>query len=695
MPELASLSKCPRCLLQQLSVATACPSCGYLPSAALFAQQKAQQRRQNLLWAKIALLMSPVLVLAFVIASLSMVLRSTFAYREALRLASSSADVQAVLGSGVHPRLPVLVLGWTFSAYSTQFSEFSVALTGSKASGRLYAVANSGPAGVAFSRLAFISNSTAEKIDLTPSAGRLALPQVPTKHVFLVPLGLDANQPLDWAPAYYKARMGIEVTILPPASMLPTQVNLLRKQLDAESVVEYLKELHPEVVADPSAVLVGITSHDLYIPSFDWDYAENFRHDGRFAIISSARFRPFFIFDRLNPEWFHSRFRKMLTKNLVVLCFDLPLSSDYTSLLSGAVRTGQQIDMMGDSLIGTAGRWHPLLQSGGPNVVIYSVLGKPLVWRLAYSREALPQVSSHVFDANVALGLFSDRVVDFLFDGDDSVQFRRVYRNQDPRSRSFGIGASHSLDIFLVGEMGVYGELILEDGARVHYDHVPTGPSGSSDAYVERGDTAGPFSRSVATFSANTWTIALRDGSRLYFPYRPKALEQYVTVLTGFTDTRGRKYEMMRDAKGHLLSLTTPTGKWLHFENDSENRIRHISDSQGLSADYVYDQRGCLTTVTTSEGTEDRYSYDDKGQMLAVSRGSDPPIVVNEYTSFGQIASQKMADGGMFVFHYMQDPSARGTALIPDLITEPNGLLTHIKYNSQDYLQSLPTLPPH
>jgi hypothetical protein len=46
----------------------------------------------------------------------------------------------------------------------------------------------------------------------------------------------------------------------------------------------------------------------------------------------------------------------------------------------------------------------------------------------------------------------------------------------------------------------------------------------------------------------------------------------------------------------------------------------------------------------------------------------------------------RMADGGMFVFHYLQDPSARGTALIPDLITEPNGLLTHIKYNSHDYL---------
>jgi hypothetical protein len=45
----------------------------------------------------------------------------------------------------------------------------------------------------------------------------------------------------------------------------------------------------------------------------------------------------------------------------------------------------------------------------------------------------------------------------------------------------------------------------------------------------------------------------------------------------------------------------------------------------------------------------------------------------------------RTADGGMFVFHSMQDPSARGTSLIPDLITEPNGLLTHIKYNSHDY----------
>lgn len=114
MPELASLSKCPRCLTQQLSVAMTCPSCGYLPSAALFARQKAQRRRQNLLWAKIALLISPVLVLAFVIASLSMVLRSTFAYREALRLASCPPTFRQSWALGFIPGFLFLSLAGRF-----------------------------------------------------------------------------------------------------------------------------------------------------------------------------------------------------------------------------------------------------------------------------------------------------------------------------------------------------------------------------------------------------------------------------------------------------------------------------------------------------------------------------------------------------------------------------------------------------
>ena len=38
-----------------------------------------------------------------------------------------------------------------------------------------------------------------------------------------------------------------------------------------------------------------------------------------------------------NPEWVNSRLQKLLTKNITMLYFGLPMSSDYTSLLSAGV----------------------------------------------------------------------------------------------------------------------------------------------------------------------------------------------------------------------------------------------------------------------------------------------------------------------------------------------------------------------
>src|SRR6266403_1854832 len=86
--------------------------------------------------------------------------------------------------------------------------------------------------------------------------------------------------------------------------------------------------------------------------------------NGRFAVVSSARLKPFSFLAKKNPEWSASRLKKMLTKNIAMLYFDLPKSSDYTSLLSGGVLSGDQVDFMSGSIIGAEGRWDPFINSG-------------------------------------------------------------------------------------------------------------------------------------------------------------------------------------------------------------------------------------------------------------------------------------------------------------------------------------------
>ncbi len=292
----------------------------------------------------------------------------------------------------------------------------------------------------------------------------------------MIPLGLNDGEPLDWAPDYYQAKFGIDVVVLPAVPLPEKLVDPRRNQVDSESCVEYLRKLHPELDADPSALLIAVTSRDIYIPSFNWRFAENYRYDGRFAIVSSARLRPPAIMSRWNPEWLHSRHKKMLTKNVVMLYFDLPMSSDYTSLLSGGVLSGPEVDLMGETIIGAERTWDSFINGDEPTVTIYSVPGRPSLWRMTDSDEALPQHAAHVFRADLAKGLFIDRTADFRLEGEYPLLFTRSYRNQDNMSRSFGIGASDSLDIFLAGQMGVYIDLVYENAPPFRTRPAQAGP---------------------------------------------------------------------------------------------------------------------------------------------------------------------------------------------------------------------------
>jgi len=49
--------------------------------------------------------------------------------------------------------------------------------------------------------------------------------------------------------------------------------------------------------------------------------------------------------------------------------------------------------------------------------------------------------------------------------------------------RPFGIGANDSLDIFLVGRMGVEVELVNEAGGRIRFNHIDRRMGDGGDTY--------------------------------------------------------------------------------------------------------------------------------------------------------------------------------------------------------------------
>jgi len=562
-----------------------------------------------------------------------------------------------------------------------------VSIAGSLGSGRLYGVANSINGEWEFSRLVLVPTKGGGKIDLTPTPPQLPLKPENHKTVYLVPFGLSPDQSLDWAPAYYKAMFGADVRILPAITPTPSEEDSTRHQLIAEKCIDLILRSHRDLAADPSVILVGVTSQDMFISGLDWTYAENYRDGSRFAIVSSARLQPTDFPGKWNLELLNSRLQKMLSKNLAILYFDLPLSNDYTSLLSAGVLSGKEIDYMNETVLGSEGYWDSYLYDGEPMVTLTFDQGKPPIWDFG-DGGPIEDVTAEQFTADMAIGLFIQRKMDFYFDDDYPLKFTRVYRNQDDRSRPFGVGANDSLDIFLVGQMGSYIDLIGDDGSRSRFVHVPAKPGAPPQLYLAKdGDYA------EAVYERGVWTITSRDGWTYFFPYRPRARMTQVTVLTGFSDPEGHKYAMIRNDSGDLLSVTTPSGKWLHFEYDNSHRISRIVDSQGRSVRYEYDADGRLVHVSDSNGHSEIYAYNDRNEMLSVADGAGGPMLLNQYTSSNLISNETLADGRHFDYGY-----TLGTRMVirQSFFTDPAGLMTYFDYapDGNGYVQSLPTRPP-
>lgn len=673
-----SAFKCPSCSSFSSS-AISCSNCGYVFAAPPPASASRGSSR-TIKWHFLAHLLWLLVPLYFY----GRLLQSG-AYLTSLDLAESSPLLQEVLGRAIHAKgFPI---GSALPRYGSDFAEWSITLEGSRGSGRLFGVANSIGGEWEFSRLTLVPSNGQGKIDLTPMPHQASLAANDRKTVYLVPLEPLSEDSLKWAPAYYKALFGVDVRLLEPIALSASEEDQARHQLVAEKCVDHMVRSHPDLADDPSAILIAVTSRDMFISDFDWKYAENLRLGGHLAIVSAARLQPTDYPGKWNEELLNSRLQKMITKNLAILYFNLPLSNDYTSLASAGVLSGEEVDYMTTKIIGAEGQWDPFPNAREPVVTITVSPGKPIVWD-SNGGSLLRGLASGDFSADLAIGLFTQRKVDFYFDDDAPLEFTRVYRNGDDTSRPFGIGANDSLDIFLVGRMEYEIDLVNEGGGRVHFVHVDPKPGDPPELYRAR---SGPFIQAVYNNTSSVWRVTSKDGWTYLFPYRPQAPGMHVTVLTGFIDPKGREYKMVRNDAGDLLSVTTPSGKWLHFEYDGAHRIRSIADSRGRTVQYIYDSGGRLIRVIPSDGDADAYTYNDRNQMVTAAYGSGRPFLINRYTSSNLISDQILSDGRHFEYSY-----TFGTRMTisQSLFKDPSGLITYFDYRPNGYVQSLPAPPP-
>src|SRR5262249_54019774 len=129
---------------------------------------------------------------------------------------------------------------------------------------------------------------------------------------------------------------------------------------------------------------------------------------------------------------------------------------------------------------------------------------------------------------DLSTGLFVHRQTDMVLPDVIPIVMTRTYRTNDTGSRPFGIGASHSYEMFLIGDQANYSyvDLILPDGARIHFNRTSPGTYADGATFIHT-STPTIFYQSVLTghvivgpSGANFWDLKLKDGTLLKFTSR-------------------------------------------------------------------------------------------------------------------------------------------------------------------------------
>ena len=122
-----------------------------------------------------------------------------------------------------------------------------------------------------------------------------------------------------------------------------------RRQLVAEALIALMRREYPREAEDGSAILVGITAHDLYIAGYTkWRWAFSYRMGERFAVVSTARMDDAAWGGAPDAQRLEARLRKMVTRNLGILYFGLDQTSDRRSVMFGPILGLADLDSTGD-----------------------------------------------------------------------------------------------------------------------------------------------------------------------------------------------------------------------------------------------------------------------------------------------------------------------------------------------------------
>ena len=633
--------------------------------------------------------------------------RSSPLVLEAVTRANKHPKTEALLGRPVYP-------GWLARGYvrsdETGWSEGKIwiPVTGVKAGGMLYARGGQADSPWVFSELRLIHDDGRSVDLLAPIPQPSLISLRPHARVYIVPLGGVQGLGLDELPEFYRSRYGLSVTLLDPIPLEPTVRNNARRQLIFEELTKLMHARLPHLAKDKSAYLIGVTDEDMYIRNNNWNFAYSaYDPPLRAGMVSSRRFIP----DPLagNETLLRARVRKMVSRTMGFVVFDLPRSDDPSSVMYRDLYGSASADLMSDSFEGlgaravvdefqTAHGMRPQEAELLPDVAGFDyakVDGRYPCLRISKIRNGekivltptLTKCTQGVYlgenvdeiEVDLRNGNLITRTTDLFRPGAIPLAATRCYRAFDHASRTLGRNTTLSWDMFPVGSRQPYTfmEIIACDGNSLRYERISKG-TGYADAVYEHRATATGFLASRFSWNGNGWDLKLRDGSLYLFPesyYAKKAIDG---ALIGFRDGRGQAVHIERGERRTLKQIASPDRRSIAFEHDSADRIFQAEDDQNQKVSYLYDHGGRLTEVRGK--TTVRYAYHNTYLIHIEENGQR--VAEFDYDRRGRLSELKLSDGRLYRFDYQYD-AGDTKKVVRSTVTSPDGSISKFEIPAQ------------
>jgi predicted Zn-dependent protease len=695
--------RCNNCGVTLSSETSLCPACG--------APASESKSRHSIVKRVVSWRHFRHLLIALILLLLPHVphINKIFPYR--LLLPTSPLVLEAVTRANQHPGTGALLgrpvsAGWLSRGYvwsdETGWSEGKmwIPVSGVKGNGMLHARGGQADSPWVFSELRLIHDDGRVLDLLLPVAQTSLVPLPKQVRIYIVPMGHVQGLGLDELPAFYRNQYGLAVELLEPVSLEPTARNSARGQLIFGELIELLHRRLPNLAKDKSAFLIGVTDEDMYIRGNNSNFAYTaYDPPQRVGVVSSHRFIPYPLAGQENL--LRSRIRKMVSRTIGFVVFNLPWSNDPSSVMYKDLYGAASADLMSDRFEGLGVRAvvdefksahgmpaQPAEMLPDAAKFDYSkVDGRHPCLRISKTQETAPggldvaltkcergvYLDQELDEIEVDLrGNLITRTTDLFVPGALALSTTRCYRAWDSHSRTFGQNTAFSWDLFPVGSRQpyTYMEIIPCDGNGLRFERISKG-TGYADAVYEHRTTNTAFLGSRITWNGNGWDLKLRDGSLYLFPDSYYGKRSADGALSGFRNAEGSTVKIERPNRRNLKKISTAEHRWIAFEYDMADRIITAEDYLKRKVDYLYDHGGRLAEVRGLKSTT-RYFYDNRHLIAVEENGRRTAEFAYED---GRVSRLTLPDRGSYRLRYEYDP-AETERVLRSVVTAPDGSLS-------------------